>query len=266
MGFSGTYLAVAHGQNSMISAALFAGSALFIKSRPILAGVLLGLFAFKPQLALLVPIALIAGSQWRALIAAGVTAFLFCLAATLVFGFGLWEAFIKNTEFVRTLLENGSLPWAKIPNAYIFTRMLGVPNVFAFGVQAITALIAALTVIFVWRRAGPTRLAFALLITATLLSLPYLFDYEFALLAVPLAILASDMDLNGAPRVEKAALVFLYVMPLFAAAFARYFHFQIGFLALILCFVLCLKRAMEDPCAGRKERSPRLSSWGARFG
>lgn len=246
LGFPGTFLAVAHGQNSMLSAALLAGSALLIKTRPIFAGILLGLFAFKPQLALLIPLALIAGRQWRTFFAAGITAVVFCLVAALVFGFGLWEVFFKNTALVRSLLENAWLPWGKIPNAYVFFRMLGVPSIFAYGAQAAAAIIAALTVVLVWRRTGPTKLAFAVLITANLFSLPYLFDYEFTLLAVPLAIVASDIDLHGAPRFEKAALVGLYIMPLFAAAFAKHFHLQIGFLALVLCLILCVKRAIND--------------------
>lgn len=245
LGFPGTYIAVSHGQNSLISAALFVGAAIFIKTRPLLAGCFLGLFAFKPQLAWLAPIALIAGGQWRALFAAAATAILFSAAATLVLGFDLWEAFFRDTRLVRDLVQNGWLPWDEIPNAYVFLRMFGVPGLVAFAAQAAMALIAAALVFFVWSRRGPTQLAFAVLVTANLVSLPYLFDYEFALVAAPLAILASDMDRRGAPSIEKIALLFIYIMPFFAAPFAGYSHVQIGFLVLVLCLALCVKRSLR---------------------
>jgi hypothetical protein len=250
---------VNHGQNSLISTALFAGSAVFLKRRPILAGVLLGLFAFKPQLAWLAPAALIAGRQWQALFAAGITALLFSLAATLVFGFDLWGAFFKDTRFVRDLVQNAWLPWDEIPSAYVFLSMLGVSNLPAAAAQGVTALVAGSMVYFVWNRQGPTQLAIAVLVTANLISLPYLFDYEFALLAVPLAILASDMDRNGAPFREKLSLLFLYVMPLFAANFAERSHIQIGFLALVLALALCVSRALrEAETEGEEKTIPRL--------
>jgi hypothetical protein len=245
LGFPGVFIAVSHGQNSLISAALFAGAALAIDKRPLVAGAFLGFLAFKPQLALLVPVALLAGRQWRAFFAAGATALLFCFIATLVFGIDLWIVFFKNTALVRQILEDGSLRWSKIPSAYIFFRMLNLPNAIAYGAQAVTTLAAAATVAVVWRQTGATRLAFAVLVVASLLTLPYLFDYEFALLATSLAILASDMESRGATREEKIALVFLYAMPVFAAFFARATHLQIGFLALILALVLSVRRGMS---------------------
>ena len=244
LGFPGTFIASFHGQNSLISAALFAGAAVTIGKRPQFAGALLGLLAFKPQLALLVPIALIAGRQWRALFAAAATALLFSAIATLVFGIDLWIACFKDAPLVREVLENGWLSWAKIPSAYSFVRLLGLPNALGYGAQGVTALAAAVSVAFVWQRLGATRLAFAVLVVASLLALPYSFDYEFALLAVPLAILASDIDARGATRNEKIVLIFVYAMPLFAAFFAEVTHLQVGFPALVLAFAVTVRRAL----------------------
>jgi len=54
------------GQNSTRTAALFGGGLSLLERRPLLAGGLLGLLIYKPQLGLLIPVALLAGRHWRA--------------------------------------------------------------------------------------------------------------------------------------------------------------------------------------------------------
>ncbi|KAB7742312.1 DUF2029 domain-containing protein [Parvibaculum sedimenti] len=243
--FPGVFICAFHGQNSFLSAALFAGAVLAMERRPALAGVLLGLLAFKPQFGLLIPVALIASRQWRLFFITGATAAAFALVATLVFGVDLWLAFFKDAPVVRQIMESGFLPWGKMPSAFIFLRMLGVPAMLAYAAQILTAAGAAAAVAWVWYRQGPTRLAFAVLVSATLLLTPYIFDYEFAILAVPLAILASDMVDRGATRNEKIALVALYGVPAIAAPLAGATHLQIGFPLLLLALGFSVRRALS---------------------
>jgi hypothetical protein len=54
------------GQNSTWTAALFGGGLSLLERRPLLAGRLLGLLIYKPQLGLLIQVALLAGRHWRA--------------------------------------------------------------------------------------------------------------------------------------------------------------------------------------------------------
>ena len=61
---------ITDGQCAFLVAGLLVAGFRALPQRPVLGGVLLGLLSFKPQFCLLVPIALIAASQWRALIAA----------------------------------------------------------------------------------------------------------------------------------------------------------------------------------------------------
>lgn len=246
LAFPGAFICAFHGQNSFLSAALFAGAVLAMERRPALAGVLLGLLAFKPQLGLLIPVALIASRQWRVLLITGATALGFALVATLALGTDPWLAFFRNTPLVREILEQGLLPWGKMPTAFVFFRMLGLPEWFAYGAQGLTALGATATVAFVWYRKGATRLAFAVLVSATLLLLPYLFDYEFAIMAVPIAILASDMVERGATRNEKIALIALYGMPALVSPVAGASHLQIGFPLLLLALGFSARRALNS--------------------
>jgi alpha-1,2-mannosyltransferase len=236
-------ICIFHGQNSFLSAALFAGGILLARDKPWAAGICLGLLAYKPQLGLLLPLAFVVSGQWRLFVATGTTAVAFAGMATLAFGFELWRAFFNNAPFVREIMESGFLPWPKMPSAFIFFRYLGAPEFLAYGVQVLSAVGAAMSVGLVWYRIGMTPLAWAVLIVATLLLPPYLFDYEFVLLALPLLLLANDMVKNGASRSEKAALVIFFLLPGAVAAIAEATHLQIGFPMLVALLAFCVRRA-----------------------
>jgi hypothetical protein len=225
---------------------MFAGGLLAMeRGRPYLAGLALGFLAYKPQLGLLIPVALIASRDWRVFFSTGATALGLAALATLILGPELWVVFLKNAPLLREVMEEGMLPWHKMPSAFIFFRYLGVPAFFSYVLQALTAFAAAACVAVVWRRLGASRLAWAVLVSATLLVPPYTFDYELAITGIVLVILASDMAERGATRLEKAALVGLYVVPLLVAPFAEHTHLQIGFPALLVLLFLSMKRAMS---------------------
>src|SRR5438105_147271 len=77
---------VGHGQNGFLTATLLGGGLIFLERRPILAGVLLGLLAYKPQFGLLIPLVLLATGRWTAIAAATVTVLSACSATLIVFG------------------------------------------------------------------------------------------------------------------------------------------------------------------------------------
>lgn len=84
--FPGLWLSLAQGQPSLLTAAL-AGSGLQLReNRPILAGVLIGLLAVKPQLALLLPLLLIVERRWTAFGAAAASASALLAASLLILG------------------------------------------------------------------------------------------------------------------------------------------------------------------------------------
>src|SRR5271168_4350751 len=74
LAFPAVFVNAAHGQNGFLSAALIGGGLMAIDRRPALAGVLFGAMAFKPQLVLVIPFALIFAHRWTTLIVAAATA------------------------------------------------------------------------------------------------------------------------------------------------------------------------------------------------
>jgi hypothetical protein len=68
LAFPGTFINFICGQNGFLSAALLGGGLLLLDRFPLAAGLVLGLLCFKPHLALLVPVALLAGRHGKALL------------------------------------------------------------------------------------------------------------------------------------------------------------------------------------------------------
>jgi hypothetical protein len=82
---------VGMGQNAFLSAALLVGGCRMLRSRPALGGVILGMLTMKPQFWLLVPVALAAGREWRALLWSILGGIGLTLASALVFGIDSWR-------------------------------------------------------------------------------------------------------------------------------------------------------------------------------
>ncbi|PWR25024.1 glycosyltransferase family 87 protein [Zavarzinia aquatilis] len=180
---------VALGQNGLICAALIIGGLRLAPRRPILAGVLIGLLIFKPMLAVMLPLVLLIDQRWRAIGAATATVLVLCLASLLIFGPGIWEAYLtEGAPFQRQLLEQGTgLAQGMKLTAFMAARQMGLDLPAAYGVQAAVAVFALGTaLVYLWRRrggrAGQGRdlLVVAL---ATALILPYLHFYDLAVLA-----------------------------------------------------------------------------------
>ena len=252
LAFPGAFVCLLHGQNSLFSAGLFACALVAMQRRPLLAGLCFGLLSLKPQLAVLVPLALATAGQWRALLAAAATAVALAAAATAAFGFAQWMAFFQDWVTLRAILEGGLVPWEKMPTAFVFFRWMGLPAAAAYGAQIATAFLSAAVVFGVFRRQGASLPAGAVLVSASLLVSPFLFDYEMAILAVPLAILAADKTANGGlTRREWLAMAILYLAPLFTTGLAKLTHLQVGFPVLLGMLGLSCWRLYRYPPTAR---------------
>lgn len=231
LAFPATFLNLFHGQNGFLNAALFGAALLALDRRPVIAGILFGLLSYKPHLGLLVPLALLAGGYWRTIAAAAVTTLAFAGLSLLAFGAAAWVAFIDNTPLLRLVLENGHLPWFKMPTAFAAIRLLGGPVALAYGGQLAAALAAAAAVLWTWRRPAPLPLKSAVLAVAALLASPYSFDYDLTLLGLAVAWLAWSAAPAFAPA-DRKILALAWLMPAIATPIAAATSLQIGPLVL----------------------------------
>ena len=144
VGFPAVFVNAAHGQNGFLSAALIGGGLLAMDARPALAGLLFGLMAFKPHLALVIPFALIFARRWTTLAVAGVTAPGFCALSLVVLGAPSWAGFFADSSFARSALENNLVGDEKMQSVFAAVRLLHGSLALAWGAQIATAMCAVL--------------------------------------------------------------------------------------------------------------------------
>lgn len=239
--FPGVWMSLAQGQNGLLTAALGGGALTLLGRRPVTAGVLIGLLAIKPQLAILFPLYLTVRRQWRALIAAGATASLFVAIATLTYG-GRWVTlWFDSLRLASRISELHDGKLAKMPSPAAWLLNLGVPLGPALGLHVIAALAAIVVACGVWLRNPDADVRAAALVFATFLVLPYSFDYDLAWLAFPIAWLARVGVRDGWRTGEREVLVATWVLPVLLSA-AGVVHLPGGLGVLVAGLWVCARR------------------------
>jgi hypothetical protein len=213
--------------------------------RPVIAGILFGLLAYKPQFGLMIPFVLAATGRWRTFAAAAATVGFLAVATTLAFGPHVWQAFLDSTRFTRVVaLEQGDTGWYKIQSVFAWARMWGAPISLAYAVQAAVVIALGAALVRLWRGGAPHPLKEAALCLAAILATPYTFDYDMMVLAPAIAFIAIDGRARGFGPWEKTALAALWLVPLVARNFALVTFIPLGVPAMLAVFVLLLRRSI----------------------
>jgi hypothetical protein len=199
------------GQNGFLTSAIFACGTALLDTRPFLAGAILGVLVVKPQLALLLPVAVIAGRKWKAIPGALLSASALLLVALLAFGPGTYAAFYAYLPTQTHQVSTG-VPLYKLASVAAAMLFLGAPMALALAVQAVVALGAAVATWVAWSRDLPTKVP--ILAAATLLAPPYLFGYDALLLLLPIGWLIR----HERQPWTVAAIFFLCLLPLAAGS------------------------------------------------
>ena len=247
LAFPAVFVNLGHGHNGFLTAALLGFALVQLDRRPILAGTLFGLLAYKPQFGLMIPLVLVATGLWRTVLAAAATVALLVLAATLAFGADTWRAFFAFAEYTRTIvLETGETGWHKIQSVFSWARMWGASVPLAYAVQGAVTLGIAAALIWLWRSPASFALKAAALCLATILATPYSLDYDLMVLAPAIAFLTVAGLARGFAPYEKTALAFLWIAPLIARGFAEVTLIPLGVIAMLVMFALVLHRARSS--------------------
>lgn len=172
------------GQNGFLITAIFISGTSMLRRSPFWAGTILGMLVIKPHLALLLPLAVIASKEWRAVAGAALSSAGLTLLAFVLLGWSAFGGFLQIVPAYGEMLEQSKLPWHRLATPFAFARYLGVDQTTALSIHAAIAFFAALLTWIAWRRDWQEKLA--ILATATLMIPPYLHTYDSLLLIVPL--------------------------------------------------------------------------------
>jgi hypothetical protein len=249
LGLPGVYDNFFYGQNGFLSTIFLGGGLLLIDAHPFWGGALLGLMSYKPQLGLLIPVALVAGRRWQALLGATVGALGLALASLLVFGSNVWTAFWHNLHYASGVVDTVSL-WKKMPTIFAAARFTGFSYHQALLVQGIVAVGVASAVAWIWRRDQPLALRGSVLVVGAILATPYAFEYDLALLGAAFAWLGWQEYQMG--RTNGLAYLMFCWMALFLLYRAS--AAQVGPIILLAMLIFILYRGFPG-LLGRRDQT-----------
>lgn len=245
--FPAVFINLGHGQNGFLTAALLGGGLAFLNPRPVLAGILFGLLAYKPQFGIYIPLVLLVTGRWQTIASATATVMAMFGGAWLIWGNAVYFAFLESTKFTReVVLETGNTGWEKIQSLFSALRHWGVNLEFAYAAQFVVAAGLAVLLVRLWRSDADYPLKAAALATASLLATPYAMDYDLMALAPAIAFMAAYGFKNGFDDWEISGLAFIAISPMITRSAALYTTIPLGLLALILMMAMILRRAKKD--------------------
>lgn len=250
LAFPPVFINLGHGQNAFLSAALLGWGLMQLPHRPWLAGILMGTLIYKPQLGLLLPVALVAAGQGRAFLGAGLAAIALAGATYGLWGPEVWSAFLAKSDYARQMLEQGLVPWYKMISVFAAARLLGAGVGVAWALQGLASLMAAATVWRMWRGPVAYPIKVAALAIGTLVAAPLALDYDATLLGLALAAWVAEGRRRGFGDWEISALALAWMSPLCWRPLAQVTAIPLGSLTLIVLLWLIARRAHMSPSQG----------------
>lgn len=244
------------GQTGTLIAVFFLGTAYFLPTRPILAGICIGFLAVKPQMGLLIPLALVASGQWRIVAAAATTVLSLIVLSTIWLGAAIWTDYFRMSLLFGQFIGGGYDQIRQLAvGPYVSLQGAGMPAALAgfFHVVVSIAVMAAIIQAF-WRgklnqqemgKDGRLDLRLALLAAGTLLVTPYSLSYDTPLLMLSIVPLLARSWRDGGDGIELASLTMLLIMP-YAQLLAVGTHVPFAFLVLLLWFGVLYRRFRKE--------------------
>jgi Glycosyltransferase family 87 len=165
------------GQSGFLSGALLIGGLRLIGTRPWLGGLLLGLLTYKPQLGLLVPIALVAAGAWRGIGTTACATLLLVALTMAMFGGSIWLDWLASLSGYSAWFAAKTELLPLKPTVLANLALLGVPEVVARALQLLSGGAMAVLVWFAFRR-GVSPAAIGVLAAATVLANPHALFYD----------------------------------------------------------------------------------------
>lgn len=243
LGFGAVLVNLLHGQNGLLTAALFASALALLDERPLISGLLFGLLCYKPQFSVVIPLVLAVTGRWRTFGAATATVLAATVLVTLLFGVKVWPAFAASAHFTReVVLEQGNTGFHKIQSVFAWVRLWGGSVTAAYALQIASACVVLFVLVRIWRKDMGIHERGAALCLAALLCTPYSLDYDLMLLAPAITLLAAAGIQRGFADYEIVSLAALWLVPSMARSVAQHTWIPLAVPAMALSLFLICRR------------------------
>ena len=241
------------GQLDLLCGAIMIYGLSRLECAPGFAGLALSLLALKPQLALLVPVAVLARGQWKAVLTGVLGVAFFTALSLLYWRNASWVSFLyEGCANMRALLQAPIIYGSAHPADYDFQfsgvsvfwmlRSLHLGLHIAYAAQAAATLLALGASWAVWRHPAlmlQRRIIFTVLLMP--FTVPYGFTGSLCMYSTVLPLLAR----RGRPW-RNAALAWLWAAPGLGFGIAKAHHILIAPLLLLAALALCFERREQS--------------------
>ena len=244
---------LAIGQTSVFWTAGLVGALWAMREgRAVRAGFLIALLTLKPQLGILIPLALVAAWQWRVIFWASVFTIAIAVITTLPFGLTYWEHFAEDIRGTLTRMsEDFVLP--PFVSFYGFLRIFGADHGTGILAQGLMTALLAGIVLWIWSRGQVSDdLKCAILCAAIPLASPYAYYYEMVLtLAAGLFLMRDGFGQTWPARLWLVVIWFGPVIPLYLPSYASVAG--VAPLMIMVTITICFCRQFSQNPETRKE-------------
>jgi hypothetical protein len=199
------------------------------------AGVLIGLMVFKPQLVVVIVLVMLLAGEWRIVAGAAVAGSAQLAGAWLAGGSNVMRQYV---EVLATLARNPSLVQiypGEVHSLRGFAHLL-IGSAVLLSMVSIVALVAAVWVgLRAWKSGMPRAGKWGLLVVLTVLASPHLLTYDLVLLTIPLLVFAgwaiAHQEHPRQPWVARLLLL-LYLAP-FSSNLVRLVPIQLSVVVMV---------------------------------
>jgi hypothetical protein len=246
LSFPAAAATVGIGQNALLSTGLLGFGIWWLERRPIAAGLLFGALVYKPHLAMMVPVALLAGRHWRALAAMAFSAALIVALSVLWFGMDTWQAFFVQAQGAAASFTTGRVGFAGLVSLFAAARMLGLGANAADTIQILAALAATAFTAIVWARGRSLPVRALVLIAAGLMAPPVILFYDLLPATLAVGWLLRDARRTGFLPWEKTVLCLIWVVPIVSRGVGIAYGVPLGPIVTVALFLLAARRARNE--------------------
>jgi hypothetical protein len=227
--------------------------ALWQRGRGVSAGIIFGLLAFKPQLALVIALAAMWKRDWR-FIAGGLATGVALVALSLLVSVDASRAYIRFALGAGDYMQTSGYDLWKSHTVWGFGKLLAPHD--AWLATSIGFALASGTVYFAmrlirgfggrWDATSPLfRLQFAGLLMVTVLLSPHLFTYDLTVLLLPMAIVLHEaLTTQRSVREKRLAIgltLLLFALPAISTGLAARYGLQLT-VPLMLAYLALITR------------------------